>query len=117
MELQERRRHVRYTVHCPVLFSWTASDGVRHACEGYTHDLANNGAFILAVDDRPSTHSIVLFDIQLPKLVPTGPRLHIEGRGEVVRVQESGATAGFAVHGNRRFRITPRRSEHADTNA
>jgi hypothetical protein len=97
------RKHQRYGLEVPVIFSWKDARRALQQDIGLTRDLSIGGAFIFATTLPPSGATL-RFKAFLPPGSATSPvRLH--GRGVVVRVERGHdqTPAGFAVAAEQRI--------------
>jgi hypothetical protein len=95
----EIRSQMRYPLRAPVAFSWIGRDGERHEGRGYSRDVSERGAYVLA-RTYPSIGASIRLEIRF--LNPRGParanQIVMEGR--VVRVEfliAGKSNWGFAV--------------------
>lgn len=95
----ERRKHNRYRLEVPVIFSWKGAQEVRQQGAGLTHDLSVSGAFVFATTPPPLNASIQL-NAYLPPRNGARP-LQLWTQGQVVRLEPARGSrrAGFAVAG------------------
>jgi len=95
---EEHRKHMRYRLEAPVIFSWRDERHAQHSGVGLTRVLSTHGAFVLTATPPPVNASVDL-KVFLPR-VGSGVPMHFEGQGKVVRlesVKHPDARAGFAV--------------------
>jgi len=95
---KEQRKHHRYTLEAPVIFSWRDARHAWHNGVGLTRVLSTHGAFVLTADPPPVKANIDL-EVFLPR-VGAGMPMRFLGQGKVVRaeaVEHPHARAGFAV--------------------
>ncbi len=95
---QEHRKHMRYRLEAPVLFSWRDGRHAEHSGVGLTRVLSTHGAYVLTTTPPPAKANIEL-KVFLPR-VGAGVPMQFELQGKVVRlegVKHPGASAGFAV--------------------
>jgi len=104
------RKHIRYQLELPAIFSWKGGAHTQKRGAGLTRDLSIVGAFV-CTDSPPPLQA----HIQLEAILPPSPSvvdpLRISGKGRVVRVTplpEDEARCGFAVVGKS---FTVRRGE------
>ncbi len=91
------RKHRRYGIEVPVVFSWKDELQARRQDIGLTRDLSVRGAFIVATTCPPPGATI-----KLKAFLPTGSSIEpvrFQWQGEVVRLEQGRdhAPAGFAV--------------------
>jgi hypothetical protein len=94
----EHRKHNRYRLVAPVIFSWRDARHAPHKGVGLTRVLSTHGAFVLTADSPPVKANIDL-KVFLPR-IGAGVPMRFEGHGKVVRVEaveHPYARAGFAV--------------------
>ena len=99
----ERRKHLRYQLDFPVIFSWESSQRSRLQGEGLTCDIDPFGAFVLTSTCPPPVGSTIQIEILLPPLSEAIATIRIKGEARVLRVEprrERGVTGGFAVLSN-----------------
>jgi len=97
---EEHRKHMRYRLEAPVIFSWCDARHAQHSGVGLTSVLSTHGAFVLTATPPPVDANIDL-KVFLPR-VGAGVLMHFEGQGKVVRLEalkHPGGRAGFAVAG------------------
>jgi hypothetical protein len=95
---EERRKHNRYRLEAPVIFSWRDACHAWHEGVGLTRVLSTHGAFVLTATPPPVKANIDL-KIFLPR-VGEGVPFRFLGQGKVVRVEaveHPHARAGFAA--------------------
>jgi hypothetical protein len=95
---EEHRKHMRYRLEAPVLFSWCDARHAQHNGVGLTRVLSTHGAFVLTATPPPVNANIDL-KVFLPR-VGAGVPMRFEGQGRVVRVKAVNhpvARVGFAV--------------------
>jgi hypothetical protein len=90
----ELRTVTRCRLKCRVAFSWCEAGKRRRYSEGVTRDISSRGFFILA-SKSPPAGTALQYDILLPQLERTVPRIRIRGEGRVVRVEFASAPAGM----------------------
>ena len=97
----ERRKHNRYRLGVPVIFSWRGRRHAQHEGVGLTRDISIAAAFVATASPPP-----LKTNIKLKVFIPPGrgavAPLRIHGQGRVVRVeaaQRGEPRAGFAVAG------------------
>ena len=98
----QRRRHNRYQLKLPVIFSWRNAQHAQHEGVGLTHDLSIAGAFI-ATPSPPPLNANIKFMVLLPLARRLAPPIGIQGEGQVIRVEDTigdEAPGCFAVGGN-----------------
>jgi hypothetical protein len=89
----ELRAVTRCRLKCRVVFSWREAGKRRRHSEGVTRDISSRGLFILA-SKSPPAGTALRYDILLPQLERTLPRIRMQGEGRVVRVEPAAAPAG-----------------------
>jgi hypothetical protein len=94
----ELRKGNRYRLNAPALFLWAPQNGPPQSGKGVTRDIGASGVCVLA-NRVPPVGSRVQMDILLPKLKDSGPGMHLNGEGIVVRVEPRGRAGegGFAA--------------------
>ena len=96
----ERRKHLRYQLDLPAIFSWESSQRSRLQGEGITRDIDPFGAFIFTSICPPPVESTIQIEVLLPPLTGAKVTIRIKGEARVLRVEqkyEKGVTSGFAV--------------------
>jgi hypothetical protein len=96
----ERRKHLRYQLDLPAIFSWESSQRTRLQGEGITRDIGPFGAFVFTSACPPPVESTIKIEVLLPPLTGAKATIRIKGEARVVRVEpkrEKGVTGGFAV--------------------
>jgi len=96
----ERRKHLRYQLDFPAIFSWESSQRSRLQGEGITRDIGPFGAFIFTSTCPPPVESTIQIEVLLPPLPGAKTTIRIKGGARVLRVEprrEKGVTGGFAV--------------------
>lgn len=96
----ERRKHVRYQLDFPAIFSWEGSQRSRLQGEGVTRDIGPFGAFVFTSTSPPPVKTTIHLEVLLPPLTGAKATVRIKGEGRVLRVEprlEKGVTGGFAV--------------------
>jgi hypothetical protein len=96
----ERRKHLRYQLDFPAIFSWDSSQRSRLQGEGITRDIGPFGAFVFTSTCPPPVESTVQLEVLLPPLPGAKATVRITGEARVLRVEprrEKGVTGGFAV--------------------
>ena len=95
--IAELRKHNRYRLEAPVIFSWKDAQGIRQQGVGLTHAMSVRGAFIFATEPPPLNAKIELSIYLPPRSAVRPPRIY--GQGRVVRVEPAHRRhrAGFAV--------------------
>jgi hypothetical protein len=93
----QRRKHNRYRLEVPAIFSWKGAQEIRQQGAGLTHDLSVSGAFIFATAPPPLNSKIEL-NAYLPSRSAARP-LRIRTQGQVVRLERARGRhrAGFAI--------------------
>lgn len=109
---KERRKHVRYHVRVPVLFTWKKRGGAVFRCEGITRDISLRGAYVLSAI-CPPVDTFIEIRIILPRTL-LAPNLLIAGKLRIQRVESSrkkkkstgfsAVGSGFVVRSNSRLR-------------
>jgi len=97
---EEHRKHIRYQLEVPVVFSWRDARHARHEGVGLTRVISTHSAFVLTKTPPPLNASIEL-KVFLPR-VGAGVSVRFRTEGKVVRVEavkHPDARAGFAVAG------------------
>ncbi len=95
----ERRKHIRYRLDFPAIFSWESSQRSRLQGEGITRDIGLEGVFIFTAT-YPPVESTIQLEVLLPPLTGAKATIRIKGEARVLRVEprrEKGVTGGFAV--------------------
>jgi hypothetical protein len=95
------RKHTRYHLGVPVIFSWKHAQESRREVVGLTRDISSKGAFILAPECPPLDSSVTL-KVFFPPVRGVRQTVQIHGRGEVVRIEpvhQDEVMGGFAVTG------------------
>ena len=93
----DRRNHKRFDLEATARFSWKDAGGVRWQGQGHTRDISETGVFVFTPDSPPSGVTVRL-EVRASALTKSG--LVMQTRGQVVRVQSTGApdeAVGFAV--------------------
>jgi len=96
----ERRKHLRYQLDFPAIFSWESSQRSRLQGEGITRDICPFGAFVFTPACPPPVESTIQLEVLLPPLTGAKATIRIKGEARVLRVEprrEKGVTGGFAV--------------------
>jgi hypothetical protein len=96
----ERRKHLRYGLDIPVIFSWESSQRSRLQGEGITRDIGPFGAFVFTPICPPPVETTIQMEVLLPPLTGAKATIRIKGEARVLRVEprrEKGVTSGFAV--------------------
>ena len=94
----EHRKHNRYRLEAPVIFSWRDGRQALHKSVGLTRVLSTHGAYVLSAEPPPVKANVDL-KVFLPR-VGNGVPMRFEGQGKVLRVEaveHPHARAGFAV--------------------
>ena len=102
------RKHNRYPLQVPVLFSWKDAQEIRHQGIGLTRDISVRGAFVFTASPPPLNTELD-FNGFLPRIRGAVQSLRISGRGQVVRVDQvigGEASKGFAMAG-KPFAVKP----------
>ncbi|MBB6145267.1 hypothetical protein HNQ77_003225 [Silvibacterium bohemicum] len=92
----QRRAAVRYKLRLPVIFHW--NDGAEHTGEGFTVDVALDGAFILS-SKCPPMGSNVRIEILFPSPDGNTGEKRIESSGTVTRTVGEADSRGFGIQG------------------
>ena len=96
----ERRKHLRYQLDFPAIFSWESSQRSRLQGEGITRDIGPFGAFVFTSISPPPVETTIQIEVLLPPLPGTKVTIKIKGEARVLRVEPrrgKGNTSGFAV--------------------
>jgi hypothetical protein len=96
----ERRKHLRFPLSFPAVFTWEQPQGGSYQSEGITRDVSAKGAYILCTTCPPN-NSTVHIEIQLSQF-PDAPTILMTGKMQARRVDlvlAGGEGAGFAVGG------------------
>jgi hypothetical protein len=96
----ERRKHLRYGLDLPAIFSWESSQRSRLQAEGITRDIGLFGAFVFTPTCPPPIETTIQIEVLLPPLPGAKTTIRIKGEARVLRVEprrEKGVTGGFAV--------------------
>lgn len=102
--MQQVRRHPRFKLEVPVVFSWREPNGSRRRARGYTRDLSPGGMFLIT-PRTPPVGTVVGMDAYLPALSEIAGGWRMVSQGRVVRVEpnpQEGIPGGFAA-ANQRF--------------
>ena len=97
------RKHNRYRVGVPVIFSWHDGKEARREAVGLTRDISLGGAFVFTASPPPLEVN-VHFKAFLPQTPDSIRSVWIHGQGLVIRVEpvhKGETTGGFAVVGKR----------------
>jgi len=97
--IQQLRKHPRFKLEVPVVFSWREPNGSRRRARGYTRDLSPGGMFLITPRTPPIGTTIGL-DAFLPPLSEAAGSWRIASKGRVVRVEanaKKGVPGGFAA--------------------
>jgi hypothetical protein len=95
----ERRKHIRYRLDLPAIFSWESSQRSRLQGEGVTRDIGLEGVFIFTATCPPADATVYL-DVLFPLFCGTAPSGRIKAEARVLRVEHSAGgqgLSGFAV--------------------
>ena len=95
----ERRKHLRYQLDFPAIFSWESSQQSRLQGDGITRDIGPFSAFVFT-PTCPPVESTIQIEVLLPPLTRAKATMRIKGEARVLRVEprrEKGVTGGFAV--------------------
>lgn len=98
---EEHRKHNRYRLEVPIIFSWQDARHARHKGVGLTRVISTHGAFVLTATPPPLKAKIEL-KIFFPRVGGAAEPMRLQGGGKVVRVEavkHPEARAGFAVAG------------------
>ena len=90
----EHRAVTRCRLRCRVAFSWQDAGKRRRHSEGVTRDICSRGLFLFA-SKCPPAGTALRYEILLPQLERTVPRIRVHGEGRVVRVEPAAAPAGM----------------------
>jgi len=93
------RGTVRYSLHAKVVFTWRDGHGRSREAQGYTRNISQRGAYVIA-PACPSQGERVTLNFYLPALAGETRELRIDAVGRVLRVEPVGepeAGIGFAV--------------------
>lgn len=97
----ESRKTVRFYLEAEATCSWLDGDGHRKECKGWTRDVSQRGAYILASGNPPRGAMIHLV-ISLPLLAGEARPLRIEAEGLILRTDRvRRGLAGFAITNQR----------------
>jgi len=97
----QTRKHNRYPLGVPVIFSWLDAEEVRQVGIGLTRDISVRGAFVFTASPPPLQADIKLKGF-LPQVRGAVQSLRIYGQGQVVRLEpipDSKTSEGFAMAG------------------
>ena len=100
---EERRKHNRYRLGVPVIFSWRDARQAQHGGFGLTRDVSIKGAYVMTTSPPPLEADVRLKAF-FPPVVGVAAPVGIHGEGRVVRVEATNhyeAPEGFAVVGKR----------------
>jgi hypothetical protein len=95
------RKHNRYRLKLPVIFSWKGRDQIQQQGIGLTRDLSIRGAFVFTTSLPPLEADIELKAF-LPLVRGAVRSVKIHGQGRVIRVEpvhDGEEHGGFAVVG------------------
>ena len=92
----ERRRSSRFRVQLPVLTQWTDHEGQVQFGGGFTRDVCLRGVFVIS-SKLPPQAAVITVTVVLPNARAGSQELHLHSLGSVVRVEQSGTTAGYAI--------------------
>jgi hypothetical protein len=94
----ERRKHVRYTLRLPVLFSWK-NGRQEHIEDGCTGNISTHGVQVTCKADRcPPIGKRLTVTLVMPAAAATAPGAVLKGAGRVIRRETAaGELASFAV--------------------
>jgi hypothetical protein len=98
---EERRKHNRYRLEVPVIFSWRDARHARRKGIGLTRVVSTHGAFVLTATPPPLKAKTEL-KVFFPRVGAAGVPMRLHGEGKVIRVEavkHAVARAGFAVAG------------------
>jgi hypothetical protein len=99
----ERRKHNRYRLRVPVIFSWQDARQAQHEGLGLTRDASIRGAFVLTTSP-PALKAKLKLKAFFPPVGRGAVPMRIHGEGRAVRVEaikNHDAPKGFAVAGKR----------------
>lgn len=97
--IAEMRATVRYSLRAKVVFTWCDSQGTAREEQGYTRNISQRGAYVIAARS-PGKGDRVMLSFFLPALAGESRELRIDAAGKVLRVEtatEREAPMGFAV--------------------
>jgi len=93
----ELRKTRRYRLNAPVVFMWALRDGEPQSGLGFTRDISAFGVYVTTAT-MPPVGARIQVEITLPKLAETGPGMHLQGEGVVLRCEYGDpAKQGFAA--------------------
>jgi hypothetical protein len=95
----ERRKHIRYQLDLPAIFSWESSQRSRLQGDGITRDIGPLSAFVFT-PTCPPVETPIQLEVLLPPLPGAKAAIRIKGEARVLRVEprcEKGVTGGFAI--------------------
>jgi hypothetical protein len=95
----EVRRQMRYPLRAHVAFEWAGRDGAHHGGKGYSRDVSERGAYVLA-RTYPSVGASIRLEIRFPYRWDPVRANQIVMDGRVVRVEfllGGKSNWGFAV--------------------
>jgi hypothetical protein len=92
----QRRAAVRHKLRLPVVFHW--NDGVEHTGDGFTVDIALDGAFIRS-SMCPPVGSNVRIEVLVPSPDGKAGEKRIESSGTVTRIVGEADSKGFGIQG------------------
>lgn len=90
---------MRYPLQLPATFSWEDELSIVRQGKGHTRNISEKGAFVDAVI-CPQIGSSVELHFSLPALSGSGLAMHVQHRGETVRLEGTGQeqhSVGFAI--------------------
>jgi hypothetical protein len=89
----ELRTATRCRLKFPVRFRWQDREKRRWHGTGFTRDISSAGLFIVTSACPPAGVTLQ-FDVLLPPLEATAPKIQMQGVGRVLRVEPAGAALG-----------------------
>jgi hypothetical protein len=95
----EHRKHNRYRLEVPVIFSWRDARHARHKGVGLTRVVSTHGTFVVTATPPPLKAKIEL-KVFFPRVGAAGVPMRFHGEGKVIRVEavkHPVGRAGFAV--------------------
>jgi hypothetical protein len=97
----ERRKHNRYRLSVPVIFSWRDTRHAQHEGVGLTRDISIAATSVVTAGPPPLEADVKL-KVFLPPARRLAPPARIHGEGQVVRVEATDdhkAPGSFAMVG------------------
>ena len=102
----ERRRHARYNLRLPVLFSWYSAPCERVE-DGWTADISTHGVHVVCKPECcPPVGKRLTINLALPTREATRPGVTLRGQGKVLRLgptSDKWASFAAATH----FKLEP----------